>query len=200
MIHYIQGKLMQKLPTFVVVEAGGIGYFINISLHTYSQLPAVGTDFVKVHTYLNIKEDSHTLYGFFEEAERMIFAHLISVSGIGPGTARVMLSSMSPQEIGEAIAKGEVVVLQKIKGIGAKSAQRIILEIQDKIKKEDYSSTSLENFIKIHNTIKDEALQALVILGFVKNIAEKALERVIGEYPPDTLPLDKLIKLTLKYL
>ncbi len=200
MIHYIQGKLMQKLPTFMVVEVGGIGYFINISLHTYSQLPVVGTDFVKVHTYLNIKEDSHTLYGFFEEAERMIFAHLISVSGIGPGTARVMLSSMSPQEIGEAIAKGEVVVLQKIKGIGAKSAQRIILEIQDKIKKEDYSSTSLENFIKIHNTIKDEALQALVILGFVRNIAEKALERVIGEYPPDTLPLDKLIKLTLKYL
>jgi Holliday junction DNA helicase RuvA len=197
MISYIQGKLVQKLPTYVILENQGIGYFINISLHTFSNLPAENTESVKILTYLNIKEDSHTLYGFSDETERTLFIHLISVSGIGPGTGRMILSSMNPSEIVLAIQKGEVAVLQKIKGIGVKSAQRIILDIGDKVKKEGFSAG---NFSAHHNTLRDEALQALVILGFVKNLGQKALERVIQEHPGDTLAVDSLIKLALKYL
>jgi len=197
MMDYISGKLIRKQPTHLVLETGGIGYYINISLNTFSQLPAEGTGNVKIMTYLSIKEDAHTLFGFFEEGERTLFGHLISVSGIGPGTGRMILSSMNPAEIGQAIAQGDIQALQRIKGIGAKSAQRIILEIQDKVKKETYN---LSNFNTVNNTVKDEALQALITLGFVKNLGQKALERVLEENPEGSLPLDKLIKLALKHL
>jgi len=197
MIDYIIGKLVNKQPTFIVLESHGIGYFINISLNTFSGLPVLNTESIKILTYVHIKEDSHTLYGFLEEMERTLFTHLISVSGIGPGTGRMILSSMNPNEIGQAIIQGDITALQKIKGIGAKSAQRIILEIQDKIKKETYS---LSNFTPINNTIKDEALQALVILGFVKNSAQKALDKVLEEPGSESLALDKLIKMALKHL
>jgi Holliday junction DNA helicase RuvA len=197
MIDYIIGKLVKKQPTYLVLESHGIGYFMNISLHTFSNLPAQGTETLKVLTYLSIKEDAHTLYGFIEEVERTLFTHLISVSGIGPGTGRMILSSMNPHEIGQAISEGNISALQKIKGIGAKSAQRIILEIQDKIKKETYT---LSNFIPSNNTIKDEALQALVILGFVKNLAQKAIDKVLETHGSESLALDKLIKLALKQL
>ncbi len=197
MIHFIRGKLVQKLPTYIVIETYGIGYFINISLHTFSALPAQDTENVKILTYLNIKEDAHTLYGFYEDEERTLFIHLISVSGIGPGTGRMILSSMNPSEIGQAIIQGNISALQRIKGIGAKSAQRIILEIQDKVKKENFTTS---NFIPVHNTLKEEALQALVILGFVKSLGQKALEKVLSEHPADSLALDTLIKLALKNL
>lgn len=197
MIDYIIGKLVKKQPTFIILESYGIGYFINISLNTFSGLPAQNTESIKILTYLNIKEDAHTLYGFLEESERNLFAHLISVSGIGPGTGRMILSSMNPHEIGQAIIQGDISALQKIKGIGVKSAQRIVLEIQDKMKKETYS---LSNFTPFNNTIKDEALQALVILGFVKNSAQKAVEKVLEDPGSDSITLDKLIKMALKHL
>jgi len=197
MINFIKGQLIEKFPTYIVLEAHGIGYLIHISLNTFSALPERNSMDLKVLTYLNIKEDSHTLYGFMDEGERTLFTHLISVSGIGPGTGRMILSSMNPQEINQAIVQGDIQRLQKIKGIGAKSAQRIILEIQDKLKKEGISPV---NFSPNHNTISDEALQALIILGFQKVQAQKALEKVLEENQQNSLALDTLIKLALKYL
>ena len=144
MINHIKGKLVQKTPTHVVVEASGVGYFINISLHTYAQIQEVES--ILIYTYLSIREDTHVLYGFFDESERRLFTHLISVSGIGPNTARMMLSSISPQEIQEAIVRGDVALVQKIKGIGPKSAQRLILELQDKLKKRRLRNTFIAPF------------------------------------------------------
>ncbi len=197
MIDYIKGELIQKRPTNIVLESNGIGYYIHISLHTFSNLPVEGDKNLKILTYLSIKEDSHSLYGFIDEIERLLFTHLISVSGIGTGTARMILSSMSPLEINQTIARGDIVSLQKIKGIGIKSAQRIILEIQDKVKKDTFSTM---NYDVNHNTKAEEALRALMILGFARNLAQKALDKVISERPLESLALDSLIKMSLKYL
>ena len=194
MINHIKGKLVQKSPTHLVVEASGVGYLINISLNTYAQLQEVENVFI--YTFLSIREDAHVLYGFFDETERRLFSHLISVSGIGPNTARMMLSSLSPQEIQEAIVRGDVASVQKIKGIGPKSAQRLILELQDKLKKE--GSESLLS-MPANNTTKEEALSALVMLGFTKLSAEKALEQII-KAEGGTLSVERLIKLALKNL
>ncbi len=194
MINHIKGKLVQKSPTHLVVEASGVGYLINISLNTYAQLQEVENVFI--YTFLSIREDAHVLYGFFDETERRLFSHLISVSGIGPNTARMMLSSLSPQEIQEAIVRGDVASVQKIKGIGPKSAQRLILELQDKLKKE--GSESLLS-MPANNTTKEEALSALVMLGFAKLSAEKALEQII-KAEGGTLSVERLIKLALKNL
>jgi Holliday junction DNA helicase RuvA len=193
MIYHINGKLISKSPTEVVIEAGGVGYFINISLHTYSQIGP--EENLKLHTYLNVREDAHTLYGFFEATERRLFTHLISVSGIGPNTARMMLSSISPLEIQEAIIKGDVPLVQRIKGIGPKSAQRLILELQDKLKKEG-PSTLLS--APINNTSRDEALSALEVLGFVRKSAEKVIDKIIREAP--NASVEDLIKQALKNL
>ena len=133
MYDYISGKLVFKCPTYVVIDAGGIGYHINISLNTYS---ALADERCKLYIWMHVKEDAHTLYGFAEEGERRLFLHLISVSGIGPGTGRMILSSITPAEIQAAFVKGDVPLIQRIKGIGPKSAQRMILELQDKLKKE----------------------------------------------------------------
>ena len=133
MIAHLQGKLVEKSPTHVVIECGGVGYHVNISLHTYSLLP--NNDFLKLHTYLQIKEDAHTLFGFVEKSEREIFKHLLSVSGIGSGIARTMLSSLDPKQIANAIASGDVITIQSIKGIGSKTAQRVILDLKDKMLK-----------------------------------------------------------------
>ena len=141
MFAYIDGKLTFKCPTYIVVEAGGVGYHVNISLNTYSAL--ANTERCKVYTWLHVKEDAHTLYGFADEGERTLFLHLISVSGIGPATCRMMLSSITPAEIQAAIISADVVLIQRIKGIGAKTAQRLILEWQDKLKKEKTRSVSL---------------------------------------------------------
>ncbi|WP_256011152.1 Holliday junction branch migration protein RuvA [Desertivirga xinjiangensis] len=194
MYEYIDGKLVFKCPAYVIIEVGGIGYHINISLNTYSKLP--GQERCKLYTWLHVKEDAHTLYGFIDEGERRLFLHLISVSGIGAGTGRMILSSITPEEIQVAIVKGDVPLIQKIKGIGPKSAQRIVLELQDKLKKEGLETlTSLPQF----NTAKEEALSALVMLGFAKNVADKAIENVLIR-ETGTLTVEQLIKSALKSL
>lgn len=193
MYAYIEGKLVFKCPTYVVIDAGGIGYQINISLFTYSAL--TGPDErCKLFTWLHVKEDAHTLYGFADEGERRLFLHLISVSGIGPNTGRMILSSITPSEIQAAIIKGDVPLIQRIKGIGPKSAQRIILELQDKLKKE--GPDSLISLPK-HNTAEDEALSALVMLGFNRSLAEKALAQANKS---EVSSVEQLIKFALKLL
>lgn len=194
MYDYIDGKLAFKCPTYVVVEAGGVGYHINISLNTYSALPQ--TERCKIYTWLHVKEDAHTLYGFADEGERRLFLHLISVSGIGPTTCRMMLSSITPVEIQNAIIQADVALIQRIKGIGAKSAQRIVLELQDKLKKEGADSLIS---VPQHNTIKDEALSALIMLGFGKQAAEKALDNAVKNATQD-LTVEQMIKIALKNL
>lgn len=194
MYAYIDGKLVFKCPTYVVIDAGGVGYHINISLNTYGALK--GEERCKLFTWLYVKEDGHTLYGFFEEGERRLFLHLISVSGIGPNTGRMILSSITPAEIQTAIVKGDVPLIQRIKGIGPKSAQRMILELQDKLKKEGPDSLiSMPH----HATAKDEALSALVMLGFNKSVAEKALDVAIRS-EGENLTVESLIKIALKSL
>lgn len=194
MYAYIDGKLTFKCAAYVVLEANGVGYHINISLNTYSKL--TNLERCKLYTWLHVKEDAHTLYGFADEGERRLFLHLISVSGIGPGTGRMILSSVTPDEIQVAIVKGDVSQMQRIKGIGPKSAQRLILELQDKLKKEGIETFSAE---PQYTTVKEEALSALVMLGFAKNLAEKTLNDAI-KTSPDSLSVEQLIKIALKTL
>jgi len=194
MYAYIDGKLTFKNPAYVVVEAGGIGYHINISLNTYSSLG--DAERCKLYTWLHVKEDAHTLYGFAEEGERRLFLHLISVSGIGPNTGRMILSSITPVEIQTAIVKADYALIQRIKGLGAKTAQRLVLELQDKLKKE-----GVDSLISMpqHNTVKDEALSALVMLGFAKKTAEKTIDQIL-KVTEGTLSVEQLIKHALKNL
>lgn len=194
MYEYIDGKLAFKCPTYVVIETGGIGYRINISLNTYSALK--DQERCKLFTWLVVKEDSHTLFGFADEGERRLFLHLISVNGIGPTTGRMMLSSISPIEIEHAIIQGDVNQIKRIKGIGPKSAQRLIIELQDKLKK-DGTGTLIS--IPQNNSSKDEALSALVMLGFVKNTAEKAVDAAVRS-STETLSVESIIKIALKTL
>ena len=193
MIAHIQGKLVEKSPTEVVVDCGGVGYQINISLHTYSLLP--NTDFIKLYTYVQIKEDAHNLFGFVEKTEREIFKMLLSVSGIGASIARTMLSSLEPKQVIQAIASGDVGTIQSIKGIGVKTAQRVIIELKDKVLKlyalEEVSLTQ-------SNTNKDEALSALEVLGFVRKTAEKVVEKIARENADATVEF--IIKQALKNL
>ncbi len=193
MIAHIQGKLVEKSPTEVVIDCGGVGYQINISLHTYSLLP--NTDFIKLYTYVQIKEDAHNLFGFVEKTEREIFKMLLSVSGIGASIARTMLSSLEPKQVIQAIASGDVGTIQSIKGIGVKTAQRVIIELKDKVLKlyalEEVSSTQ-------SNTNKDEALSALEVLGFVRKSAEKVVEKIARENADATVEF--IIKQALKNL
>ena len=193
MIAHIQGKLVEKTPTEVVIDCNGVGYHINISLHTYSLLP--NTDFVKLFTHLIIKEDAHTLYGFVEKSEREIFKMLLLVSGIGAGIARTMLSSLEPKQIIQALASGDVAAIQSIKGIGLKTAQRAILDLKDKVLK-IYDIDELS--ISQHNTNRDEALSALEVLGFVRKASEKIVDKVLSENPNVTVEV--IIKQALKNL
>ncbi len=193
MYAYIDGKLAFKSPAYVVIDVGGIGYQINISVNTYAKLG--DAERCRLYTWLHVKEDGHTLYGFADEGEKRLFVHLISVSGIGPNTARMMLSSISPEEIQTAIVKGNVSVIQRIKGIGPKSAQRLILELQDKLRKD--GPDTLIN-VPAAVTAKDEALSALMMLGFVRNAAEKVLEQEIKKQPDQTV--EQLIKAALRSL
>ncbi|MDN3585613.1 Holliday junction branch migration protein RuvA [Pedobacter aquatilis] len=194
MYAYIDGKLTFKNPAYVVIEAGGIGYHINISLNTYSNL--TDAERCKLYTWLHVKEDGHTLYGFADEGERRLFLHLISVSGIGPNTGRMILSSITPTEIQAAIVHADYPLIQRIKGLGAKTAQRLVLELQDKLKKE-----GVDSLISMpqHNTIKDEALSALVMLGFAKQTAEKTIDQIL-KVTEGTLSVEQLIKQALKNL
>lgn len=194
MYAYIDGKLVSKNAAFVVIETGGVGYHINISLNTYSKLG--NEENCKLFTWLHVKEDAHTLYGFADEGERRLFLHLISIPGIGPNTGRMMLSSITPEEIQSAIISGNVSLIQRIKGIGPKSAQRVILELQDKLRKEGTDTLST---VPLNKTVKEEALSALVMLGFARNTAEKVLEQEINKNYED-LTVEKLIKSALKNL
>ena len=193
MITHIQGKLVEKSPTQVVIDCGGVGYHINISLHTYSLLPS--TDFIKLFTYLQIKEDSHTLFGFIEKSEREIFKMLLSVSGIGASIARTMLSSLEPKQIINAIASGDVLIIQSIKGIGTKTAQRVILDLKDKmLKLYDIDEVSISQ----SNTNRDEALSALEVLGFIRKASERIVEKIVKENPDSSVEF--IIKQALKNL
>ncbi|RXR21214.1 Holliday junction branch migration protein RuvA [Flavobacterium amnicola] len=193
MIAHIQGKLVEKSPTEVVIDCNGVGYQVNISLHTFGLLPS--TDFIKLFTYMLVKEDSHSLYGFIEKSEREIFKLLLSVSGIGANTARTMLSSIEPKQIINALASGDVGTIQSIKGIGAKTAQRAILDLKDKVLK----LYALEEVsLSQSNTNKDEALSALEVLGFVRKTSEKVVDKIVAAMPDASV--ETIIKQALKNL
>jgi len=193
MITHIQGKLTEKNPTDVVIDCNGVGYLLNISLHTYSQIP--DAENLRLYTHLQVKEDSHTLYGFSSLAEREIFRLLISVSGIGASTARTMLSSLTPKQVREAIASENVSLIQSVKGIGLKTAQRVIIELKDKVLKVyDIDEAAYIT----NNTNKDEALSALEVLGFAKKQAEKVIDKILNNQPEANV--ETLIKEALKNL
>ena len=193
MITHIQGKLTEKNPTDVVIDCNGVGYLLNISMHTYSQIP--DAENLRLYTHLQIKEDSHSLYGFVSLAEREIFRLLISVSGIGTSTARTMLSSLTPKQVREGIASENVALIQSVKGIGLKTAQRVIMELKDKVLK----VYDIDEAAYIaNNTNKDEALSALEVLGFAKKQAEKVIDKLINNQPDANV--ETLIKEALKNL
>ena len=193
MITHISGKLVEKSPTNVVVDCNGIGYFIHISLHTFSHL--TNEEHVKLLTHFQVKEDAQQLYGFATSAEREIFRLLISVSGIGTNTARTMLSSLTPKQVREGIATEDVALIQSVKGIGLKTAQRVIIDLKDKVLKiYDIDETvALSN-----NTNKDEALSALEVLGFAKKQSDRVVAKIIAQQPNATVEI--IIKEALKNL
>lgn len=193
MINHINGRLVEKNPAHVVIEANGVGYFLNISLNTYSKLGS--SEACKLLTHLSIKEDAHSLYGFINEEEREIFRKLISVSGVGASTARVMLSSLSPSEVAVAISTANVAVLKGVKGIGGKTAERIIIDLKDKV----LGSDSVESIaVAVQSTDHQEALGALMALGFNKGPVEKVLQKLVSKQPD--LNVEGLIKEALKLL
>lgn len=193
MITHLEGKLVEKNPTDVVIDCNGVGYFLHISLHTYSQIP--DQEHLRLYTYLQVREDAHNLYGFSSKIEREIFKLLLSVSGVGASTARGMLSSLEPDQVKDAIASGDVATIQSVKGIGAKTAQRVILDLKDKVLRvyglDEVSLTS-------NNTNKGEALSALEVLGFTKKQSEKVIDRIVGKQPEASA--EAIIKEALKNL
>lgn len=178
----------------MVIDCGGVGYSINISLHTYEKI--TDAERLKLHTHLVIKEDSHTLYGFYEENERQLFIQLISVSGVGPNTARLVLSSLKPFDIIQAITTGNWALIKTVKGIGEKTAQKVVIDLKNKVKG-DESSEGL-SLVSTKNVSVEEALAALVMLGFSKNEAEKGLQKIRQQNPQYTV--EELVKNTLKIL
>ena len=193
MITQIRGRLVEKNPTEVVVDCNGVGYLLHISLNTFSSLP--NDEAVVLYTHLSIREDAHTLFGFISKTEREVFKLLISVSGVGPSIARTMCSSMTSEEIQNAIASENVALIQSVKGIGAKTAQRVIVDLKDKILKTfDIDEVS----VSTSNTNKDEALSALEVLGFNKKQSEKVVSMILKENPEASV--ENLIKLSLKNL
>lgn len=196
MIAYLSGRLVFKDPTYVIIDVGGVGYEVKISLQTYSKIK--DEEQIRLLTFLQIKEDAHTLYGFKDEAEKRLFLLLISINGVGPGTGLMILSSLNTEEIEHAILSGDVATIQHVKGIGVKTAQRIILELKDKVGKSTSESGATPlGFLKSSNKTRDEALQALITLGFPKAVAEKnvamVLKKITGE-----ISLEDLIKASLK--
>ncbi len=194
MYEYIAGKIIESSPAYLILENSQTGYFIHISVNTYSQLPHAGKE-CKIFLHQIIREDAHLLFGFIDREEREMFRMLISVSGIGANTARMILSSFSPHDLSEAIRDGNVNLLKSIKGIGLKSAQRMIVELKDKVGK---PSAGAEIFTGMNNTIKDESLSALVMLGFGKNVAEKVVDKILADNK--TITLEELVKEALKKL
>ena len=194
MYEFITGDIVEKTPTYIILETGNVGYFINISLFTYSLLPDQKPCQLFIHQI--VREDAHILFGFINKEEREVFRQLISVSGVGANTARLILSSLSPVEIQQAINEGNVLDLQKIKGIGVKSAQRIIVDLKGKIR----TASEMDHlFPSKSNTIKEESLSALVNLGFAKKTVEKVLEQIL-KGGNDQFTVEELIKEALKKL
>ena len=193
MINHIQGKLVEVNPAFVVIECNGVGYLLNISLTTYSNLRE--SDTCKLYSHIVIKEDSHTLYGFYNKLERQIFRFLISVSGVGASTARVILSSMLPEEIRDAIVSENIQLITSVKGVGAKTAQRIILDLKDKMLK---AFDNIEITNKSGNRNREEALSALEVLGFPMKAVHKIIDKLIDESP--NMEVEELVKKALKQM
>jgi len=192
MIAYLSGKFSYKTPAMVYVDVNGVGYEVNISLNTYTQIQSLNEG--KLFTYLQIKEDAHTLYGFFDAVEKEMFVLLISVSGVGAATARMMLSSMKPDDISNAIVMKHTSALESVKGIGKKTAERIVLELKDKVSKLSVSSPGL---MSVDNTLEQDALNALVALGISRPVAEQSIKKIIIS-EPSISNLEILIKKALK--
>ena len=193
MYAFIAGKIAEITPAYAIIDNHGVGYFINITLNTFA---AIGEQSeVKLYTHLQVLEDAHNLFGFYTSKERDMFELLISVSGVGCNTARLILSSLTVNEVSTAIANEDIKTIQAVKGIGSKTAQRLIVDLKDKVRKTDYSEEIVE---AVDNTVKNEALSALVILGFSKNAASKALDKLLKQ-SPDT-PVEVLIREALKLL
>ncbi|WP_215224782.1 Holliday junction branch migration protein RuvA [Echinicola shivajiensis] len=197
MIDYLKGRLVTKDPTYVVIDINGIGYHVKISLNTYSQVK--DEEQIMLLTHLHIKEDSHTLFGFKEEQEKKLFLLLISISGVGPNTGLMILSSLNVDELSAAIIHDDHKTIQRVKGVGAKTAQRIVLELKDKIQKEGIESsiTAPSGFIQQNNAVKEEALQALLTLGFTKAVAEKNINTILKKSGTE-ISLEELIKASLR--
>jgi len=193
MITQLRGRMVEKSPTELVIDCNGVGYLVNISLNTFSKLS--DSENVTLFTHLQVKEDSHTLFGFFEKTERNLFRKLISVSGIGASTARTMLSSLNPSEIQSAIVSGNVSTIQSVKGIGLKTAQRVIIDLKDKVSLSSENNQFIEN---LNNTNQDEALSALEVLGYSKKQTSKVVEALINNSPE--LSVEELIKGALNKL
>jgi len=195
MIAFIEGKIAEKEPTHVVIDIGGIGYHINISLQTFSEIKK--KEEVKLFTYLHVKEDSQTLYGFYTTMERRVFLHLLSINGVGPSTGLMIQSSLSPEELFSAIVHEDTRTIQSVKGIGGKTAQRIILELKDKFRKEGFIEKSTELTPAIDNTLMNEALSALLTLGISKTAAENSVAAILKK-TGNQITLEELIKQALK--
>jgi holliday junction DNA helicase RuvA len=194
MISFVRGAFVHKTPSNVVVDVNGVGYELHISLNTYSAISAL--DRGQLHTYFLVREDAQQLFGFFDEEEKYIFVQLISVSGIGASTARMMISAMKPDEIIKAITQSNASQLERIKGIGKKSAERIILELKDKLMRQP---VDLNNAVLKSNTLQLDALNALIALGIAKPVAEQAVQRVI-KAEPESSQIEDIIKKALKIL
>ena len=193
MITQLQGRLIEKNPTYVVIDCHGVGYEVNISLHTYGM---IGSDEnIRLYTHLQIREDAHTLYGFYQPMERSIFRLLISISGIGASIARTMLSSMTPTEIQQAIVHEDLAAIKAVKGIGLKTAQRVLIELKDKI--QNVAGMDEIPVLK-SNTIKEETLSALEVLGYPRRQAEKVIDNIIQSAPESSV--EELIKQALNKL
>lgn len=195
MIAYIQGKISEKYPTHVIIDTGGLGYEVKISLITYADLKEL--EQVKLYTHFSVKEDSQTLFGFSQFSEKKRFLDLLSINGVGPSTAIMILSSLSAEELQAAIIQEDVKTIQGVKGIGLKTAQRIVLELKDKMKKEGLLEQNIKIPLKTDNSLAREALSALMTLGIGKPAAEKTINLIIKEYGSD-IRLEELIKLALK--
>jgi len=193
MYEYLSGKIVVNKPTYVVIETGGIGYLINISLNTFSKIKDRSE--AKMFIHFTVREDAQIFYGFADEVERELFRHLITVSGVGTNTARLILSSLTTEEVYDAITLGKTALLQGVKGIGGKTAQRIIIDLKDKLIK---SGIEVEKVDNVHNTLKEEALSGLQILGFNKTIAEKTVSGILKQGSVSSV--EELIKESLKIL
>lgn len=195
MFAYLKGKLAHKDPTYVILDIGGVGYEVKISLNTFSKIK--DQENIQLFTHFHVKEDAQTLFGFADTHEKQTFLHLISISGVGPSTGLMVLSSLNPQEVEQAILGEDVRTIQAVKGIGAKTAQRIILELKDKVGKDSAGGDLLDLPISRQNTTRNEALAALVTLGINKAAAQKSIDKILKESSSD-ISLEELIKLALK--